>query len=115
MTRSVCDWTKSSWVLPHPEISTFEVPPGAVFRAVLASDGLWDVCTTAEAAAIAHGEPTAEAAANRLLELARRVYLGDRGLDKMGDDTTVLVVDLNPSNVSAGARRASVCKSCEVQ
>ena len=96
MTRSVCDWTKSSWVLPHPDVCHFDVPHGKHVRAVLASDGLWDICSPEVATDILRGAATPQQAADELLEVAKDVYLGERGLEKMGDDTTVMVVDLLP-------------------
>ena len=50
MTRSIGDWCGPDAVLPHPELEQFEVQGHA--RAVIASDGLWDVCSRAEAARI---------------------------------------------------------------
>ena len=26
--RSICDWTKSAWVLPHPDVVSFDVAAG---------------------------------------------------------------------------------------
>ena len=91
------DWKGSDLVLPHPELKRFEVGAGTHARAVLASDGLWDVCSHAKAARIVRASETPQAAARELLALAERVYLEKRGKKHMGDDTTVLCVDLNPS------------------
>ena len=108
MTRSICDWTKSSWVLPHPDVVHFDVAHGKHVRTVLASDGLWDICSADEAAAILKSAPTPQKAADELLEIAKRVYQGERGLEKMGDDTTIMVVDLMPGG-KAAAGSASSC------
>ena len=105
MTRSICDWTKSAWVLPHPEVVEFHVPAGKHVRAVLASDGLWDVCDPDEAAEVLRAHATPQQAADALLAIAKRVYCGERGLEKMGDDTTVMVVDLLPGGPSTTAPR----------
>ena len=43
MTRSLGDWTKSAWVLPHPQLRRFTVPHDESRRVVIASDGLWDL------------------------------------------------------------------------
>ena len=99
MTRSVCDWTKSCWVLPHPETLEFTVPASKRYRVVLASDGLWDICSAERAAEIVHAADTPQDAAEALLAVAKGVYQGERGLEKMGDDTTVMVVEINPSGV----------------
>ena len=44
MTRSIGDWFGADAVLPHPQLSSFTVPPGKHYRLLIASDGLWDVC-----------------------------------------------------------------------
>ena len=41
-----------------------------------------------------------QAAAEALVDAAKVVYLEHRQLELPGDDTTVLVVDLNPSNLA---------------
>ena len=41
-----------------------------------------------------------EAAADALLAVAQHEYHEVRGLEKMGDDTTVVVVDLNPGGLA---------------
>ena len=50
MTRSMVDWRAADLVLPNPQVHSFEVPAGAIFRVCLASDGLWDVVKFEEAA-----------------------------------------------------------------
>ena len=63
MTRSLGDWTKSAWVLPHPQLRRFTVPHDESRRVVIASDGLWDIISAEDGAAIArqHDEPQAAA------------------------------------------------------
>ena len=51
MTRSMCDWRASDMVLPDPEFYSFTVKPGEIYRVCVASDGLWDICTFAQASA----------------------------------------------------------------
>ena len=109
MTRSICDWTKSAWVLPQPSVAPFEVPANKCFRVVLASDGLWDICSLEHAAEVCKGASSAQAAADELLNIAKAVYNGERGLEKMGDDTTVMVVDLAPGGVGASKGGCTVC------
>ena len=99
MTRSIGDWYASDLVLPEPQTHSIEVPAGAVFRVCLASDGLWDVCSFALAADIMWRAPSVEAAAERLLRVAIDEYIGRRAHATMDDDTTVLVVELNPTGV----------------
>jgi serine/threonine protein phosphatase PrpC len=114
MTRSICDWTKSSWVLPHPETMEFAIPYSKRFRVVLASDGLWDICSAERAAEVVFEADTVQTAAELLLEIAQRVYHGERGLEKMGDDTTVLVLELNPSGMTAGSATKGAAGGCLV-
>lgn len=98
MTRSICDWTKSAWCLPQPELHTLPLPePSSHLRVILASDGLWDICSAEMAASIARASPTVGEAADELMAIAKDVYNRERGLELMGDDTTVMVVDINPS------------------
>ena len=112
-TRTICDWTKSAWVLPHPEVVAFDVPHGKHVRAVLASDGLWDVCDHDVAADILRSAETPQQAADALLQVAKNVYHGERGLEKMGDDTTVMVIDLLPGGEQDRARPAKgTCTVC---
>ena len=109
-------------MLPHPQVHQFGVAPGEVHRVVLASDGLWDVCTPELAAEIACQSPTCEEAAVRLLGIAEEEYLDNRGHEKMDDDTTVLVVEMSPSGARHGgaasrkhsAAGAIVGKNCQV-
>ncbi|KAL1518842.1 hypothetical protein AB1Y20_003119 [Prymnesium parvum] len=55
---------------------------------------------TAHCACTTSGSPTeCFHACDELVEICRVEYIQARGLDKMGDDTTVMVVDLNPSNL----------------
>jgi len=95
MTRSICDWTKTSWITPQPEVLRFVV--GSHTRVVLASDGLWDVTPHELALQIVRGAATCSDAADLLLAHAHRVYCEERGLERPGDDTTVMVVDINPT------------------
>lgn len=100
MTRSLGDWKHVSWILPTPQVHRSAMRPTDHYRVVLASDGLWDVVSHEQALALTRAAPTAHEAAEELLAAAKRVYLEDRGLELPGDDTTVLVVDLNPSKRS---------------
>ena len=70
---------------------------------VIASDGLWDECTFDECASLCRKSPTAAATADALLRKACKdkvdldMPAGERTKEKMHDDTTVVVVDLNPA------------------
>ncbi len=107
MTRSMCDWRASDLVLPNPQIRTFSVPAGARHRICLASDGLWDICSFDAAAKVMATASTCKAAANKLLGMACKEYLEVREHDTMDDDTTILVVELNPSGIAPP--RAGCC------
>lgn len=105
MSRSIGDWTKCAWVLPHPQTLEFDVSAGEHKRVVLATDGLWDIMSHQEVMAVARDTPSVDEVAEILMSKARIEYLENRRLDKMGDDTTVMVIDLNPSNLAFEARR----------
>lgn len=95
VTRSIGDWDGSRALVPAPELHRFTVGTAAWVRVVIASDGLWDLVTSKEAAHTLRTHATPQAAAARLVRMAR-----DRSLNRFGllkDDTTVLVVELNPS------------------
>ena len=110
MTRSICDWRAADIVLPHPQIHTFEVPADKIYRVCLASDGLWDVVDFATAAKTMHKAPTVQKASKDLLRIPERVYLEERGHQLMDDDTTILVVELNPSGVKHDAGGGGCCE-----
>ena len=120
MTRSVGDWRASDMVLPNPQIHTFEVPADGIYRVVLASDGLWDVCDFSVAAHHMATHATVESTAKRLLGIAELEYLNKRGHEMMDDDTTVLVVELNPAGtpfvpqVAPGAADANTGGCCQL-
>ena len=62
--------------VPHPELQHFQVGPGAFQRVVLASDGVWDFVSEAEAACAVRNARTAQAAAGLQAEevlLSRRL------------------------------------------
>lgn len=52
---------------------------------------------------------TVTRAANALLEHARAAYMDHRSAKHMGDDTTVLCVDLNPSALPFVEASAGCC------
>ena len=96
MTRSIGDWLAPDRVLPEPEQYSFTVGPRAHERIVLATDGLWDVVDKADAAMLCRRSRTPQMVAERLLKMARHAYK-ERGHADLRDDTTIVVVDLNPS------------------
>jgi len=96
-TRAIGDWDGSRAQVPHPEILRFKVPTGGCMRAVLASDGLWDLMTPDEASdkALCRARD-AQACANQLRDLARD--RSNQRFNALKDDITVLVVELQPQN-----------------
>ena len=97
MTRSIGDWDGSRAMIPHPDLSRFEVEAGQWQRVILASDGLWDFVTPEEAVKIARREKSPEGAAQRLVAQAYR--RSNQKVGYMKDDTTCICIDLNPSQL----------------
>ena len=84
-------------MIPHPELLRFEVRPGDHMRAVMCSDGVWDLLTQEEVAAMARKSISAQAVADNIVATA--VRRSKRKLNRLKDDTTCVCVDLNPSGV----------------
>ena len=95
ITRSIGDWDGSRALVPQPEHHRFDVHADEFTRVVIASDGLWDFLKPAEAAKQVRLAPTAQQAADQLVKLVKRRSINALGVLK--DDTTVLVIDLNPA------------------
>lgn len=95
VTRSIGDWDASRAMVPHPDVHRFEVRGANWVRVIIASDGVWDFVTDREAATLARRCEKAQDAATKLVDLAYRRSM--RRLERLKDDTTALVVDLNPS------------------
>ena len=97
MTRSIGDWDASRAVIPEPETRTWET--SNVFdRVVLASDGLWDLVSFEAAAACMRSVDDPQKAAHLLLKRAKSES-ARRGYSGLKDDTTILVVDINPNSL----------------
>lgn len=86
-SRGFGDKELKKWVSAEPEIKQRTLVKGDDFL-VLASDGLWDVMSSNDAAAIVHRERNPHLAAKKLTAEALR--LGSM------DNVTALVVDLRP-------------------
>ena len=92
----------------------FTIGAGEHQRLVLASDGLWDVCSTEQAAKVVRKAQSCEAAGKALTKLGRERHL--RKFNTLKDDVTVLIVELNPSALEhtplpkASSRRSSSSK-----
>jgi len=98
VTRSIGDWDASRALIPHPDVTRFVVNPGEHVRVIMASDGMWDMVTTAEALRTARRAATAQQAADRLVALAYRRSASR--FNELRDDTTCVVVDVNPDEMS---------------
>ena len=95
VTRALGDWDGSRALVPHPDVARFRVTRSQCLRAVLASDGLWDFVRPDEASRVLRAGKSASSCADRLLEMA--VSRSNAKFNELKDDTTVLVVELNPS------------------
>ena len=95
VTRAIGDWDGSRALVPHPEVTRFRVTSSQCVRAVIASDGLWDLVSPDEASEVLRTGKSATSCANRLLEKA--LYRSNTKFNELKDDTTVMVVELNPS------------------
>ena len=120
VTRSIGDWDASRACIPQPEIVRFTLEEGSLARVVLASDGLWDFATHAQAAGLLHKARTAEAGARSLLRHA--VQASNVRYNDLKDDTTVVVVELDcraPGDRAlakvGGSGEAAGCGACLIQ
>jgi len=105
MTRSIGDWDAARACVPQPELTPFKVEPGEFVRVVIASDGLWDFCTPEKASRVARRAAIAQAAASSLVSLAWTK--SHQKFERLKDDTTVLVVDLDLSPPAEGPKKAA--------
>eukprot|EP00629_Pelagomonadales_sp_RCC1024_P008726 CAMPEP_0119273626 /NCGR_PEP_ID=MMETSP1329-20130426/10790_1 /TAXON_ID=114041 /ORGANISM="Genus nov. species nov., Strain RCC1024" /LENGTH=436 /DNA_ID=CAMNT_0007273855 /DNA_START=189 /DNA_END=1499 /DNA_ORIENTATION=+ len=110
VTRSIGDWDASRAVIPEPDCHAWPIPSEGAFyeRVVLASDGLWDLIDFAGAEAICRKVPEPQACAERLLRVAK-TESGRRGYRGLKDDTTILVIDLNPNRVAVQPEAGCAC------
>ena len=89
------------------QLMRFGVAADGFERVVIASDGLWDVCSPAKAASVARRASSAAAAAHKLAELAWTV--SHQRFDRLKDGTTIVVVDLNLALERAAATSKPGC------
>ena len=97
VSRSIGDWDGSRAIVPEPDVLRFDVPADGLVRVVIASDGVWDFVTPAQAAMVLRTSSSAQAAASRLVRVASR--RSHSALGRLKDDTTALVIELNPSGL----------------
>ncbi|KAI4372291.1 hypothetical protein MLD38_010538 [Melastoma candidum] len=90
LSRSIGDPDVGEFIVPIPHVKQVKLS-NAGGRLIIASDGIWDALSSDMAAKSCRGLP-AELAAKLVVKDALR----SRGLK---DDTTCLVVDINPSDI----------------
>jgi serine/threonine protein phosphatase PrpC len=95
VTRSIGDWDGARAMIPQPDVLRFDVGASQHVRVILCSDGVWDVLSLHDACKLARASPSAAAAADGIVELAYRRSM--QRFERLKDDTTCVVVDLNPS------------------
>ena len=110
VTRALGDWDASRAIVPQPEILRVKCGPDRVMRVVLATDGLWDFVTTDEARDILCMYASPQACADRLV--AKAVTRSKRRLNQVKDDTTVIVVTLNPTGAPLPLSLSNEGKGC---
>jgi len=113
VTRSIGDWDAARSCIPEPELRRFTIARGTHSRLLLASDGLWDVISPAQACRLVRGAATAQRAADLLLGMAERI--SNEKFGRLKDDTTVLVVDVDLRTEAmrqAAKREGSCCVVC---
>ena len=113
MTRSIGDWFGPDVVLPHPECRCFTVTHSKWVRLILASDGLWSVCSHARAITRARGCATAAEAASSLLDLVES-HFAAKGRRTFSDDVSIVVVDINPSLLNYQPPSAFYVAGCSI-
>ena len=112
VTRAIGDWDGSRALVPHPEIRRHHVGREGCYRAVLASDGLWDFLTVEAARKVLCSATDVAAAAAKLADTAKSKSNGKFNFIK--DDITVVVVELNPSGAPPPLTLAEASGCCAV-
>lgn len=95
VTRSLGDTEFGDVVTAYPTVTDCLVGPSTEF-AVIASDGLWDVCTPAQAVRLVRGSHVPGEMAELLVEYAARQY---RKKGEKADDITVGVIQFKRPNI----------------
>ena len=118
-TRSIGDWKASNLVLPTPQFASFVVPVTSTFRVALASKGAWKATDDRFVAKCMQVHAKVEAAAGRWMAVAEKAQLGSIAkqakLPKdapMVDDTTMLIVEINPSGSAHDGVQRSAMGHC---
>lgn len=104
MSRSLGDFVvHTAGVISTPDFCTYQIQPDEDMYLIVATDGLWDQVSGADAAAIIEDAalmsstevPPVEQIAQQLWQESRRRWLA---CEKTGDDTTIAVVQLSASS-----------------
>ena len=110
VTRAIGDWDASRAIVPQPEILRVRCRAERCLRVVLATDGLWDFVSTAEARKILCRCASSQACADRLA--AKAVARSKSRLNLLKDDVTVVVVTINPSGLPLPLSAANEGRGC---
>mmetsp|Transcript_2948 Transcript_2948/g.8759 ORF Transcript_2948/g.8759 Transcript_2948/m.8759 type:complete len:420 (-) Transcript_2948:152-1411(-) len=117
VTRSIGDWDASRAVIPEPQTRSWplegagdesKADDARFDRVILATDGLWDLVTFDAAEALVKIVDEPQQAADKLLRRAK-AESARRGYQGLKDDTTILVIDLNPRGIALPARAGCAC------
>ena len=112
-SRALGDWDGSRALVPQPEILRFRVAPGSCVRVVIASDGLWDLMTASEACVnVLARSKDADDCAYKLVNLA--VSRSNARFNMLKDDTTAMVIELNPSGVPVPLTKPATSGCCTI-
>jgi serine/threonine protein phosphatase PrpC len=96
-------------VIPRPEVTHYKLT-GMEHVLIVASDGLWEFVSSAQAVQIAMGSEDATSACNKLVELSKRLWAQD-GNGKYCDDITIIVafLPLIPGQLGENATALRFC------
>merc|ERR1719473_457374 len=81
-------------MIPEPEFKPFRVGGADHLRVIIASDGVWDFVTPEKAAAVVRAAASPQKAADALV--AKAVAASKSRLNRLKDDCTCVVVEVNP-------------------
>lgn len=96
MTRSIGDKYGPRSCIATPEVSALTLPRGNFARFVIASDGLWQVLTPTDISRIILQEDSIEELSILANKIANIAVQKRRSAHLRRDDTTVIIIDVNP-------------------
>ena len=110
-SRALGDWDGSRALVPQPEIMRFNVPSDGCMRVVIASDGLWDLMAPSHACEkVLARERDAQDCAYKLVNMA--IEKSNMRFNQLKDDTSVIVVELNPSGGAVPLTKPAAAGCC---